>query len=152
MKLSFYIILVCLLISSCKRSVVHINHDASIPEVLGFEEMGLKAISTMVNPSANTTGVLYANNSALQSMLKTDTMWRSEKILVFITWNQKNDPRWFGAMVPADFKTMEILRTKSSFDQLQNINYEIISKGINQKVTEKKRIEFITKIKPAVMP
>ena len=157
MKIIHSILIVLLIFSACKQVSENLNEKAALPENFQFEKMGLKAINSIINPQLATTSILYGNNNALKSSVNPELSVKGEKVLVLATWQQHDDPRWFGAKSPSDFLMLEIVKTNDDFKETDKISYEIM-KGKNAKsnvepeMSQQKRIQFITSIEPTVMP
>lgn len=155
MKIRYCILVLLLAILACKQPEVNINEDASLPESFQFDKLDLRTIGSTINSKARTTSILYGNNNALNALINPEESIKGEKILVFITWEQQDDPRWFGAKIPSDFLMMEILKTNDDFSKKEKINY-VLEKGkyfkTNIETDLENRIEYITQIQPAIMP
>lgn len=157
MKRIQYCLIIIGLLFSCKQNHhENRNREASLPESFEFSKLGLKTISSVINPALGTTSTLYGNDNALKELKSPDSYTTSEKTLVLVTWQQQEDPRWFGAKIPSDLKLVEVIRTKSSLKDYNNIDYRVYEgRNLgNRKANLKNedRIKFITSIQPAVMP
>ncbi len=156
MKKIIYIATLCALMCACKE----INNkkglsDASLPESFEFSDLNVKAITTLVNTTKGTTSILFGNEEALEE-LKTKKIANAEKKLVLITWQQGNDPHWFGAKIPEKFLTAEVLQTNTNFENIADVVYSRYEgKELQTNLEEKDftdRKKYILSIKPAVMP
>lgn len=108
-----------------------INTQASLPNSLKFEEMGLKVKSSFINKKAGTMSMLYASGPG------------SGETLVLVTWKQQDDARWFGAKVPGALNTIEIVAANS---------YRKYEGGKQVNVEDMARLAYILRQQPSVMP
>ncbi len=163
MKTLFFFLITISLIVGCTDTNEHeiTNKEASLPESFGFNKMGLKAISTSINQNKNTVVILYGNNRAIAEI--TDKKYTgaaarqqpdgTEKILVLVTWLQKDDPYWFGAKVPGKLLSIETLKSSQHFSKRKAIAYYIYNnEGIAQQTADRtNRVGTILSMKPAVL-
>ncbi|WP_219225817.1 cytochrome P460 family protein [Pedobacter antarcticus] len=157
MKRIQYCLLIFGLLFGCQQNhPENRNREASLPASFEFSKLGLKTISSIINPELGTTSTLYGNDNALEELKGLTSNHMVEKTLVLVTWKQQDDPRWFGAKIPSDLKLVEVLKTKSSFKDYENVDYRIYEGRTlgNRKdnLKNEDRIKFITSIQPAVMP
>ncbi|GEM_PF-2264231 len=157
MKVIYNIIIVMLVVFSCGEAPEKVNKSVLLSEIFPFEETGLKAITSVINPQRETTSILYGNDCALESLKTPGLSIKGQKTLVLVTWKQRDDPNWFGAKSPSDFLMLEILKTNEDFSQIEKVSYKMVKSkntGSNAETgnKQKKRIQLITSIVPAVMP
>lgn len=158
MKKIFGLAILLLALASCKeKPVENRNSEASLPESFGFDQMQLKVISSSINPAAGTMGTLYGNEVAVKAMRSEQTdSTHAKKTLVLVTWKQQDDPKWFGAKIPAGLMLAETLTTSGPFSDTKNISYKKYTGKNLQPVTsspdDEKRILEILQIKPSILP
>ncbi len=156
MKNILHSLVLVVLLSSCKQYAENRNEGASLPQSFDFAKMNLKTIGSVINPDLETTSTLYGNYKALQLLKKPESKKAGEKVLVLITWKQHDDPRWFGAKIPSDLKMIEVLKTESDFSEKNKISYQRYDDKNRivyaDNTDNESRVDFITSIKPAVMP
>ena len=139
-----------------------INMEASLPQNFGFEKMGLRAITSSINHNKNTMSTLYGNSQAsadLENNIKTEAeilqdSTNSERVLLLVTWLQKDDPYWYGAKVPGKLISIESLKSNHALSERKVILYQLYDgKGNKNDVKDSSiRIESILTMKPALFP
>jgi hypothetical protein len=134
-----------------------INNEASLPSSLNIDHAGLKVISTFFNPKQKNTSLLYGNAQALANAIS-----GQQKIIVagqlfkLITWKSQSDANWFGANIPGELLTVEVLKTVGSEGQSAIIMYSRF-KGKNMQPDSdtshnQERVQFILRQKPTIIP
>lgn len=155
MRNILYYLLLAASLTACQQAENR-NDAAALPQSFDFSKMHLKTISSVINPATRTTSTLYGDTSALSSLKMSDSARGGEKTLVFITWKQQEDARWFGARIPAGLQMIEVLKTNTGFkDQGQVVYQRYDEKGVAKNTDnneQQNRVRFISSIKPAVMP
>jgi hypothetical protein len=136
-------------------SVQLINKNASLPASFNFSTLGLKVISSFINNKQNTMSTLYGNDLAL-NVAKAGTPVRAGEVLAMITWKQKEDEHWFGAKIPDDLQTLEMIKTTAGQPANVNISYQRYEgKQLtlkNDTAGNGKSIKYIFAQRPSVMP
>lgn len=155
-RIQYCLIIIGLLCSCQQNHPENRNGAASLPKSFEFSKLGLKTISSVINPRLGTTSTLYGNDNALKELKSLNSDTATEKILVLVTWQQMEDPRWFGAKTPSDLQLVEVMKTKSNFKDYNKVDYSVYEgKNLNSRkdnLKEEDRIKFIRSIQPAVMP
>ncbi|CAM3979888.1 hypothetical protein SAMN06265348_104348 [Pedobacter westerhofensis] len=132
-----------------------INKDASLPSSFNFSKMGLKVISTAINKKNATMCTLYGNELALKTAIAGNAPQPGE-VLAMITWKQKEDEHWFGAKIPGELLSLEIIKTTGG--QFENIkaNYQRYEGKLltlsNDTTGNEKSMRYIFAQQPSVMP
>lgn len=153
-----YIIAIISTILSCGNKVKDsglVNGQASLPTSFNFESLGLKAIASFINKKSGKMSTMYANEMGAQYVISDLKNHVPGEVIVLITWEQKNDDRWFGAKVPGELMMLEVVKTAILNNKI-TINYE---KHLGEKLIkvpdstqQQSRIKFILNQKPSVMP
>ncbi|SEB14807.1 cytochrome P460 family protein [Pedobacter hartonius] len=132
-----------------------INKEASLPEDFNFSKLGLKVLSSSVNEKQNTMSTIYGNDLALNTA-KAGTPVQAGEVLAMITWKQKKDEHWFGAKIPGNLQTVEMIRTSPDAQKSAKVDYQRYE---GKKLTLKqdttgndKNIRYIFEQHPSVMP
>lgn len=147
---------VFLLISACSNhKTSNINSKASLPDTFEYNLNDLKVITTFIDKQSGTMSTLYGNPLALQKAIGFNKEKVPGEIFTLITWKQQADPHWFGANIPGDLQSVEVLETTLSRNALV-INYKLYE-GKNlalntDSLHRTERIKFILVQKPSVMP
>ena len=132
-----------------------INTKASIPASFHFDELGLKVISSEISHRDSTLSTLYGNDAARTTVLMNSGLHSKGELFAFVTWKQQPDEKWFGAIVPAELKTVELVRIISGA-AADGIKYQrfagkdlVLDRDI---LGNQDRIKYILNQKPSVLP
>lgn len=161
-KLFFFAILVFFLAGcNSQRGPEFINEEASLPQSFGFNKMGLSVITSFINHNNHTMATLYGNSIAVSELNNTihseagsqKHAENRERVLLLVTWSQKDDPYWFGAKVPDQLLSIESLKSTDVFSMRAKIRYQIYrGEGSRDRTGDKAgRINTILAMKPAVL-
>src|SRR6187402_1734844 len=78
-----------------------LNKDASISaSTLPMNPLSWRVITSFANRNDHTMATLYGNDAAIAST-RSETGFREGAVLSLVTWQQKEDPHWFGGSIPA---------------------------------------------------
>ena len=98
---------------------------------------------------------LYGNRLALQKTIGFNEELAADEVFTLITWKQQPDPHWFGANIPGDLQSVEVLKTILNSDTVV-MNYKFYEGkklALNADPPyQSERIKFILDQKPSVMP
>ena len=147
---------VFLLISACSNNKTsNINSKASLPDSFEYSINDLKVITSFINKQSGTMSTLYGNQLALQKAIGFNKEVAKGEVFTLITWKQQPDAHWFGANIPGDLQSVEVLETTLSRSAVV-INYKLYE-GKNLALNKdslhrSERIKFILDLKPSVMP
>lgn len=149
-------ILLLLIAMGCQQQNNHageLNKAASLPEHLHFNQLGLKVITSMISKKEATMSTLYGNELALKYTKSKGDSTLAGMVFALVTWKQQDDERWFGAKIPGQFQSVEMVTTKANGNAVQT-TYKI-DKGEKLNIgslAEKERIKYILAQKASVMP
>jgi hypothetical protein len=147
---------VFLLICACSNNKTsNINSKASLPDTFEYSFNDLKAITTFINKQSGTMSTLYGNQLALQKAIGFNKEMVAGEVFTLVTWKQQADAHWFGANIPGDLQSVEVLETTLSRNEAV-INYKLYE-GKNlalntDSLHRTERIKFILVQRPSVMP
>lgn len=146
---------IVLILSACdtpKPSEELLNKKAAIPASFHFDRAGLKVISSSINKKNKTMSTLYGNELALKTAIAGSTEYPAGENLTLVTWKQQDDDRWFGARIPGDLESIEVVKT-SDPNIVNYQKYEGRQLVINPDTAhQQERIKYIFAQKPSVMP
>jgi hypothetical protein len=133
----------------------NINTKASIPDSFKFSPAGLKVITSFINRKAGTMSTLYGNPLALKAATGLNKALEGGEAFTLVTWKQQPDEHWFGASIPGELETVEVLKTISDGSAIA-INYEryegrALARNPDT-LRNNERIKFILGQQPSVMP
>jgi len=147
-----------LLIYSCdstSNKADNLNIEASFPDSFQYSPAGLKVISTHINKQVGTMSTLYGNPLALQKAIDFNEEVVAGEIFILVNWKQQPDAHWFGANIPGDLQSVEVIETILNSDKVV-INYKLYEgKNLVLNTTtphQSERIRFIMDQKPSIMP
>jgi hypothetical protein len=160
MKRSIHMLLagIAILSSACghkTNSADLINKKASLPPSFQFEALGLKVMSSSINKKRGTMSTLYANELGLKNAIAGLKNHMAGEVFALVTWKQQEDDHWFGAKIPGDLSSVELVKTTAI------VNHTVISyKKFEGKdlvanpdtLHQQDRIKYIFEQQPSVMP
>lgn len=148
-----------LIISACnnrKPAEELLNKKAAIPASFNFSKAGLKVITSSINKKAQTMSTLYGNALALKTAISGSTNHPAGENLTLVTWKQQDDDRWFGAKIPGDLLSVEVIKTISSNTGDVSTKYQrFTGKELTNDTDtthQQERITYILSQKTSVMP
>ena len=148
-----------LILSACNnRKPVEelLNKKAAIPASFNFSKAGLKVITSSINKKEQTMSTLYGNDLALKTAISGSTSYLRGENLTLVTWKQQDDDRWFGAKIPGDLLSVEVVKIISSNTGNIITNYQrFTGKELvadTDTAHQQERMRYIFSQKPSVMP
>jgi len=97
---------------------------------------------------------LYGNGLALQKAIGFNKELVSGELFTLVTWKQQPDEHWFGANIPGDLQSVEVLKSNSNgaIVVLNYQRYEGKTLVLTTDTLDKsERIKFILDQRPSVM-
>jgi hypothetical protein len=159
MKKLVWILLTGIFLSACgnaERSVELLNYSAALPPSFKFDDLNLKVMSSFINKKSGTMSILYANPLALNNAIKGNKEHPAGEVEALITWKQKADDHWFGAEIPGDLQSAELVRTIANIGGGVLVNYKKYSGktlvGDADTMRKQERIKYIFYQQPSIMP
>jgi Cytochrome P460 len=73
--------------------------QAALPAGLPYPVLEWKAITASVDRGDQTTTTLFGNDAAVAAA-RAGTAYPAGAVLGLVTWQQRDDPHWFGARIP----------------------------------------------------
>jgi len=92
------------------------NVQAAVPTGLPYPVMEWKAITAVVDRGSGTTGTLFGNDAAV-SAARAGVAYPAGAVLGLVTWQQREDPHWFGARIPGSVVSVEFVEVGSGKDR-----------------------------------
>jgi hypothetical protein len=146
-----------LLLAACSdnKPVELYNTKAALPSSPKYNLDGLKVITSFVNKTKGTASTLYGNDQALKSAIDGNKTVVANEVFTLVTWTQQEDDHWFGAKIPSDVESVEVIKTVPSGNSVA-VNYEQLEgKQLALKtdtIGQAERIKYILGQKPSVLP
>ena len=129
------------------------NDGASLPTAFNFAKLGLKVITSSINKKQHTMNILYGNALALKAAADSTTNNIPGEVLALVTWAQQADDDWYGAKIPANLLSVEMLKTKKGKNDIQYQRFDGKNLSLNADTTnQNQRISYMLAQKPSVMP
>lgn len=136
------------------------NAAASLPASLPYQPLGWGVITMYVDPANRTITALYGNDIALKNLnlrgdaAMTTPSYAAGAVLALVTWNQRDDPHWFGARIPDVPQSIEFVQIGpegGSESYRRFAGAELAPTGF-ETATEAARVKFILGLAPASLP
>jgi cytochrome P460 len=87
-----------------------LNQNAALPGDLPMNPLPWRVITSMADKTSSTMSTLYGNDLAVDyARAHSDRGYPDGSALALVTWTQRNDPRWYGAKIPARVSSVEFL-------------------------------------------
>jgi hypothetical protein len=90
------------------------SRAASLPSNLPYQPLGWGAITMYVDPRNHSTATLYGNSAAMSAIHARNSVtvpaYPAGAVLALVTWNQRDDPHWFGARIPGSPQSVEFVQ------------------------------------------
>lgn len=141
-----------------KEEIVNTS-AASLPASLPWQPLDRRAITMYVDPGTRTMALLFGNDAALGAIQvraagSETPSYPPGAVLALVTWNQRDDPHWFGARIPDLPQTIEFVQVGK--DRNQDIYRRFSGTGGTEVQVEAskaaQRAAFIQGLAPARMP
>jgi hypothetical protein len=102
--------------STNERVVTRLNTDATLPSGLPGNPVQGRVITSWVDKTDKqhaTMSTLYGNDIAIQyARSHAGQNYPANAVLSLVTWNQQEDPRWFGGNIPQTPRSVEVVTVK----------------------------------------
>lgn len=138
-----------------KKQYEPVNENASLPESFDFNAMNLKVVTSSINHKKQTMMTLYGTDSAIDDLKDNPgKVNNKERILALVIWSQKDDPYWYGAKIPNNLLSVEVIKSKLPFSENSGILYQKYEGKELKKVKADgtDRVSTILSMKPSIMP
>ncbi|HUZ95180.1 MAG TPA: cytochrome P460 family protein [Edaphobacter sp.] len=139
--------------------VATLSQGAVLPGNLPSNPMQDRVITSWIDRRDATMSTLYGNDLAVQySRTSQQQDYPSGSTLSLVTWTQQEDPRWFGAKIPAKVKSVEYVMVKTGPDHRTSYTYESYEGSPLRKVaaqqspTPTPQAAYLLSQRAAVMP
>lgn len=140
------------------RVVTRVNTDAERGGALTSSPLRGKVITSWVNKQDSTMSTLFGNDVAWQYARRNVEMrYPAGAVLSVVTWEQQEDPRWFGGKIPQRPKTVEFV-TVSGPEGFRYERYEgsplkkVVITNFEDLDAATKRGAYLLSQRAAVMP
>jgi hypothetical protein len=118
-----------------------------------------RVITSAIDPGDGTMSTLYGNDVAV-GYARTHSRhdYPAGSVLSLVTWMQIEDPRWFGAKIPAQVKSVEFVTVGAAENGAPQYSYEAYTGDPLKKAADRpygappERIAYLLSSRAAVMP
>jgi hypothetical protein len=115
--------------AGCVKSIqpppATLNVSASLTGSLPANPLQWRVITSMADSSAGTMSTLYGNDAAVAYARSNSAHdYPSGSAVALVTWNERDDPRWFGAKIPHEVRTVEFVFVAQGADGKPAYSYE----------------------------
>lgn len=112
-----------------------------------------------VDPHNHTMATLYGNEIAFKSLnprradVATAPSYMSGTVLALVTWNQREDPHWFGARIPDAPQSIEFVQVGSEGESsYRRFDGAELGPTTVEPTTAAMRVKLIPTLTPARLP
>lgn len=122
-----------------------------------FDADNLEVIAPSMNKGQGTMSILYGNNAAGQSTLDSINRHKPGELYTLATWEQVDDPHWYGSNLNGRLKSVETVSMSPAADGGVSIDYKLVrgsapTDAAGHPIDRQDRIRFILNQRPAVFP
>jgi hypothetical protein len=146
-----------------QKTSAEINQGASLAGEfaagLPANPLQWKVITSEISQTDSTMATLYGNDLAVQyARTHAQHSYPAGAVLSLVTWTQQEDPRWFGAKIPATAKSVEFVTVGSAADGKPSYSYQEYGGAPLKKLSAEEgrnpndRAEYILSQRAAVLP
>jgi Cytochrome P460 len=107
------------------RVVTRLNDGAALTGDLPANPFQWKVITSAINKQDSTMYTLFGNDTAVK-YVRTSSQhnYPAGAVLALVTWNQQEDPRWFGGNIPSAPKSVEFVTVGATPDNKPTYTYQ----------------------------
>jgi cytochrome P460 len=160
-------ILIALSMSGCSSNEpkisAELNQSASLAGEfaagLPTNPLQWKVITSEISRTDSTMATLYGNDLAVQyARTHAEHNYPAGAVLSLVTWTQREDPRWFGARIPATVKSLEFLTVGTTLDGQPSYSYQEYGGAPLKKISAEEglnpnnRAQYLLSQRAAIMP
>jgi Cytochrome P460 len=123
------------------------NVQAALPAGLPYPVLEWKAITASVDREDQTTATLFGNDAAVTAA-RAGVAYPAGAVLGLVTWQQRDDPHWFGARIPGRPVSVEfvVVGTTTVYREFEGDPWrEVVGDGAT-------RVTEIEAMKAALVP
>lgn len=158
-RLKSLILIAALTLAGCnsKPPEPNTNQVAGLIGRLPSTPLSWRLITSWTNDRDATMSTLYGNDIAVQyARSSPDPAYPAGAILALVTWEQRDDPHWYGARIPSTVKSVEFVTIPLSpshapvYDLYQGSPLEKVS--LTDDAIISARTDYVLSQRAAVLP
>lgn len=146
--------LATLILTSCSKENLY-NESASFADSTKISQvLEGKVITSMVDKKEKTMSTLYGNTIAAEyARSSAEHQYPVGSELSLVIWSQKEDIHWYGANIPGEIKSIEIVKYQAPDSAiLEYYEGKTLQSAKPDFATMVKRIGYISSQRAAVLP
>ena len=134
------------------------NSLATLSGDIDIDPLRWNVITCSADPRESTMSTLFGNDIAVQySRSHAEGAYPAGAVLSLVTWHQQDDGNWFGAKMPAETKSMEVVTASTSGDGSTSYAYRSYEGSplkvvVTSQGQADERMAYIRSQRAAVMP
>jgi hypothetical protein len=106
------------------RVETRMNSEAALVGDIASNPLRLKVITLEADWRASTMSTLFGNDIAMQySRAHTGSDYPIGSTLSFVTWQLREDPRWFGGNIPSQPTSVEVVSVQAAASGRPSYSY-----------------------------
>jgi cytochrome P460 len=135
------------------RVATRLNGDAAVVGDVPSNPVRGKVITSWVDKKAATMSTLFGNDVAVQyARSNAEGKYPVGAVLSVVTWNQQEDPRWFGGKIPEKTKAVEFVTIAGpGVYSYQRYEGSPLTK-VAEDAAHNDRADYLLSLRAAVMP
>jgi hypothetical protein len=141
------------------RVMTKLNRGAALSGNLPSDPLKWEVITSAVNHQNATMYTVFGNDQAVQyARTHAQHDYPAGSVVSLVTWNQQEDPRWFGGRIPLSVNSVEFLSVNAGVDGRPIYRYEKydgtpLKKALSEETAQAAgRAAYLLSQRAAVMP
>jgi len=161
--LALLVVAITAILAGCSATnpavIATLNEAASLPAGLPANPLSWQVVTSEIDKSAGTMSTLFGNDQAIayaRSSAQHD--YPIGSALAMVTWTQREDPRWYGALIPDQVQSVEFIFVKPAPNGSTLYDYQQFSGSPPKQVAAgqdsatKDRTTYLLSQRSAVLP
>jgi hypothetical protein len=136
-----------------------LNKNAALAGDIPENPLRWKVITSTIDRSDSTMATLFGNDLAVEYVRShSQKDYPAGSVLSLVTWNQREDPRWFGANIPNRIKSVEFVTVSAQPNEPPSYSYEeyegspLAKTTAQEPAVAKERTAYLLSLRAAVLP
>jgi hypothetical protein len=136
-----------------------LNQNAALSGDLSANPLRWKVITSTIDRSNSTMATLFGNDLAVDyARAHSQQDYPAGSVLCLVTWTEREHPRWFGANIPDQVKSVEFVTVGAEPGEQPSYSYEkhegvpLNKVAPQEPAAAKERTAYLLSLRAAVMP
>lgn len=141
------------------RVTTRLNQSAALAGNLPYNPLQWKVITSAIDQKSATMYTVFGNDEAMQhARTNTQPDYPAGSVISLVTWNQQEDPRWFGGKIPSAPRSVEFVAVGVTADHHPSYAYQDFEGTPLKKISAQEsqtadgRTAYLLSQRAAVMP